>query len=70
MAISAEELLVQAQRVLEARGFRFVQDTEAADAERKAAAERAEANDANLAEDSAIDVFKQMANDYLKEPTP
>jgi hypothetical protein len=64
---TAEELLAAAQKVLESRGFRVVQATEAGDAESIAARERSEANEANAGEDAAIDSFKQMANDYTKE---
>lgn len=67
MAVSAEELLAQAQKVLEARGFRVTQVSEAVEAEAKAAAERGEANAANASEDEAIAAFKQLANDYVKE---
>jgi hypothetical protein len=67
MAVTAEQLLDQAKKVLESRGFRVVEASEAADAEAKAAAERAEANAASTSEDEEITAFKQLANDYTKE---
>lgn len=67
MAVTAEQLLESAQKVLEARGFRVVQAGEAAAAEAVAARERSEADTANMTEDDAISAFKQLANDYTKE---
>lgn len=67
MAVTAEQLLEQAQKVLEARGFRVTQVSEAVDAEAVAAKERGEANDANSSEDSAIETFKALATEYTKE---
>lgn len=67
MALTAEELLAQAQKVFESRGFRVTQVGEAVAAEEVAARERGEADAANLSEDEAISAFKQMAKDYVKE---
>jgi acetolactate synthase regulatory subunit len=67
MSVTAEQLLEQAQKVLEARGFRVVQVGEATEAEAKATQERSEANAASASEDEAITAFKQLANDYTKE---
>lgn len=67
MAITAEQLLEQAQKVLEARGFRVTQVGEATAAEAIAARERSEADTANASEDDAIAAFKTMATEYTKE---
>lgn len=67
MAVTAEQLLEQAQKVLESRGFRVTQVTEAEAAEAVARKERDEAVEANVSEDDAINAFKTLANDYTKE---
>lgn len=67
MSVTAEQLLDQATKVLQSRGFRVVQDSEAAAAEAVAAQERGEAVAANASEDAEIEAFKQLANDYIKE---
>lgn len=67
MSVTAEQLLEQAQKVLEARGFRVVQVSEAEAAETAAAKERGEATAANTSEDSAIEAFKTLATGYTKE---
>ena len=64
---TAEELLAAAQVVLESRGFRVTQVTEAVAAEEVAAKERGEATASSETEDSAIATFKQLANDYTRE---
>jgi hypothetical protein len=67
MSVSAEQLLAQAQKVLEARGFRVVQVTEAVEAEAVAAKERSEADASNSVEDAEIAAFKDLAAAYTKE---
>lgn len=67
MSVTAEQLLEQAKKVLEAKGFRVTEATEAVAAEEVAAKERAEADAANTAEDAEIEAFKKMASEYVKE---
>ena len=67
MAITVEELLALATKVLESRGKRVVEATEAADAEAVAARERSQADAANASEDEVIAAFKTAANDYVKD---
>lgn len=67
MAVTVDELVALAQKVLESRGFRVTQAGEAAAAEAVAAQERSEANAANASEDETIAAFKQAANDYTKD---
>jgi len=66
-APTAEELLEAARVVLESRGFRVTQASEAEAAELVAAKERGEATEANVSEDTAIAAFKDLASAYTKE---
>lgn len=67
MAVTVDQLVEAARKVLESRGFRVQQVEEAVAAEAVAATERSEANVANDSEDAAIAELKQFANDYVKE---
>lgn len=66
--ITIEDVLAQAQRVLEARGNRVIQVDEASAAIAKSIQEQAEADTANIDEDTAIEELRTVANDYTKEP--
>lgn len=67
MSVIAEQLLEQAKKVLEAKGMRVVEATQATEAEAVAAKERSEADVASASEDVEIEAFKTMAAEYTKE---
>lgn len=70
MAITAEQLVEQAIKVVEARGKRVVEAGQATEAQATAAREQSEADAANLNEDQEIATLKQLATDYNKETDP
>ncbi len=66
MAATAEQLLEQAKKVLDARDVRVQLAVKAEASEAAAKLDRTSADTANATEDTEIDTFKTMAHDYTK----
>ena len=72
--VTLQQIIDAVHKLDEAKGFRILQVSEASEAELavleaeiKAAREGQEAEQANVAEDDAIQALKDLANEYTKE---